>query len=98
MEALGRVAGVRRSMNVASAPCFLAQAIGSSDTADLLINILILAIVLIVAFWIVGRMAAPEPIGTILRLIIGIIGLIWLLNLIGFVGGHRFIIYHYHHP
>jgi len=71
-----------------------ATVIATSDTAGLLINILILAIVLVVAFWIIGKMAAPNPIGTILRLIVGIIGLIWLLNLVGAIGGHPFMIYH----
>jgi len=69
-------------------------AVVASDTTGLLINILILAIVLIVAFWIIGKMAAPNPIGTILRVIVGVLGLIWLLNLVGAVGGHPFVIYH----
>jgi hypothetical protein len=69
-------------------------AIVASDTTGLLINILILAIVLVVAFWIIGKMAAPNPIGTILRVIVGILGLLWLLNLVGAVGTHPFVIYH----
>jgi Co/Zn/Cd efflux system component len=72
----------------------LAATVVASDTGGLLINILILAVVLIVAFWIIGKMAAPNPIGTILRVIVGVIGLIWLLNLVGAVGGHPFMVYH----
>lgn len=63
-------------------------------TTNLVINLIILVLVLVVAFWIVAKMAAPEPIGTVLRVVIGLLGLIWLLNLIGFLGGHPFYMYH----
>jgi len=72
----------------------LGAVVVASDTAGLLINILILAVVLVVAFWIIGKMAAPSPIDTILRIIVGVLGLLWLLNLIGAVGGHPFVLYH----
>ena len=71
----------------------LAAVVVASNNSNLLVNILILAVVLVVAFWIIGKMAAPNPIGTILRLVVGILGLIWLLNLVGVVGGHPFVIY-----
>jgi hypothetical protein len=73
---------------------FLGATVVASDTTGLLINILILAVVLVVAFWIIGKMAAPNPIGTILRIIVGLIGLLWLLNMVGAVGGQPFVIYH----
>ena len=79
---------------IPASPLAATAVVTSSDTAGLLINILILAIVLVVAFWSIGKMAAPNPIGTILRLIVGIIGLVWLLNLVGAIGGHPFMIYH----
>jgi hypothetical protein len=72
----------------------LGDVVVTSDTTGLLINIVILAVVLVIAFWIVGKMAAPDPIGVILRIIVGVIGLLWLLNMMGAVGGHPFIIYH----
>jgi hypothetical protein len=72
----------------------LGAVVVGSDTTGLLINVAILAIVLCIAFWIIGKMSAPDPLGTILRVIVGILGLIWLLNLIGAVGGHPFVIYH----
>jgi hypothetical protein len=56
--------------------------------------VVILALILAVAFWIIGKMAAPEPLGLIFRVIVGVLGLIWLLNLLGAVGGHPFVIYH----
>jgi 3-hydroxyacyl-CoA dehydrogenase len=79
-------------MNLLSAP--LLAALVASDTTGLLVNILILAVVLIVAFWIIGKMAAPDPIDTILRIVVGLMGLIWLLNLVGVLGGHPFVMYH----
>lgn len=80
-------------MHLLPAPVFSAVVVGS-DTTNLVINLIILVLVLVVAFWIIGKMAAPDPIGTILRVLIGLLGLLWLLNLIGFVGGHQFFIYH----
>ncbi len=72
----------------------LAAVVVASDTTSLAINIVILVIVLIIAFWIIGKMAAPDVIGTILRIIVGVLGLIWLLNLVGVMGVHPFLIYH----
>jgi hypothetical protein len=72
----------------------LGDVVVSSDTTGLLVNVLILAVILCIAFWIVGKMAAPEPLGLILRVIVGIFGLLWLLNLVGAVGQHPFVIYH----
>jgi len=66
----------------------------ASDTTGMLVNIAILALVLCVAFWIIGKMAAPEPLGLVLRVIVGVLGLLWLLNLLGVVGGSPFVIYH----
>jgi Co/Zn/Cd efflux system component len=79
-------------MNSISAP--LLAALVASDTTSLFVNIVILAVVLIVAFWIVGKMGAPDPIDTILRIVVGVIGLVWLLNLVGVLGGHPFVMYH----
>lgn len=75
----------------------LAYLTANNVSTNLIINLVILVLVLVVAFWIVAKMAAPEPIGTILRVVIGLLGLLWLLNLIGFVGGHPFFIYHQPH-
>ncbi len=72
----------------------LGDVVVTSDTTGLVINVVILALILAVAFWIIGKMAAPEPLGLILRVIVGVLGLIWLLNLLGAVGGHPFVIYH----
>jgi hypothetical protein len=75
-------------------PALFGAVVVATDATGLIVNILILALVLVVAFWIIGKMAAPDPIGTILRVIVGVIGLIWLLNLVGAVGDHPFMIYH----
>jgi hypothetical protein len=72
----------------------LGDVVVTSDTTGLVINVVILALILAVAFWIIGKMAAPEPLGLIFRVIVGVLGLIWLLNLLGAVGGHPFVIYH----
>lgn len=80
-------------MQFVAAP-ILADVVVNSNTTNLVINVIILVVVLVVAFWIIAKMAAPDPISTILRVLIGILGLLWLLNLIGFIGGHQFFVYH----
>jgi len=49
----------------------------------MLVSILILVLILVVAFWIIGEMSLPHPINMIVRVVVGIVGLIYLLNLIG---------------
>lgn len=66
----------------------------ASDSTGLLINLLIIALIFSLAFWVIGKMALPEPVSMILRIIVGVIALIWLLNLFGAMGGHPFVLYH----
>jgi hypothetical protein len=80
-------------MNLIPAP-LLADVVVASDSTGTLINILIVALIFSLAFWVIGKMGVPEPINLILRVIVGIIALVWLLNLFGAVGGHPFVLYH----
>jgi hypothetical protein len=72
----------------------LGDVVVATDSAGLLINLLIDALIFSLAFWVIGKMGLPEPIGMILRAIVGVIALIWLLNLFGAMGGHPFVLYH----
>jgi hypothetical protein len=72
----------------------LGAVVVASDSTGLLINLLIVALIIALAFWVVGKMGLPEPVGLILRIIVGVIALIWLLNLFGAMGGHPFVLYH----
>jgi hypothetical protein len=72
----------------------LGAVVVTSDSTGLLINLLIVALIIALAFWVVGKMGLPEPVGLILRIIVGVIALIWLLNLFGAMGGHPFVLYH----
>lgn len=48
-----------------------------------LIAILIIAIIAVLGFWIVDRMGMPAPIDWIVKIILGVILLVALLNRIG---------------
>ena len=72
----------------------LGAVVVASDSTGLLINLLINVVIIALAFWVIGKMALPEPVGLILRVIVGIIALLWLLNLFGAMGGHPFVLYH----
>ncbi len=72
----------------------LGAVVVASDSTGTLINILIVALIFSLAFWVIGKMGVPEPINMILRVIVGIVALIWLLNLFGALGGHPFVLYH----
>jgi hypothetical protein len=80
-------------MHLISGP-LLGAVVVTSDGGSLLINILIVALIFALAFWVIGKMAVPEPINLIFRVIVGIVALIWLLNLFGALGGSPFVIYH----
>jgi len=71
-----------------------ADVVVASGASGTLINILIMALIFSLAFWVIGKMGVPEPIGLILRVIVGIVALVWLLNLFGALGGHPFVLYH----
>ncbi len=48
----------------------------------MIITILIAVLVLFVAFWVIGEMALPSPINMVARVVVGIIGLIYLLSIL----------------
>jgi len=48
----------------------------------MLMSILVLVIFLVVAFWIVRKMALPNPMNKIAMAVLGVLGLICLLSLI----------------
>ncbi len=81
-------------MHLIPASLLGAVVVTSSDAPGTLINILIVALIFSLAFWVIGKMGVPEPVNMILRVIVGIIALIWLLNLFGALGGHPFVLYH----
>jgi hypothetical protein len=72
----------------------LSAVVVTSDAPSTLINILIIALIFALAFWVIGKMGVPEPINMILRVIVGLVALVWLLNLFGALGGHPFVLYH----
>lgn len=49
----------------------------------MLVSLLIAAVVLVIAFWIINEMGLPHPINMLVRVIVGIIGLIYVLGLLG---------------
>ena len=54
---------------------------------DLIISLLVLALVVVIAMYIVDQLSLPANIGWIVKLIIGVIVLIILLNMLSGVGG-----------
>lgn len=54
---------------------------------SLLISLLVLALVVFVAFYVIGMMGIPDPMNLILRVIVGIIALVYLLNMVGGIPG-----------
>ncbi len=50
---------------------------------ELLLTLLCIALAVYVAFWIVDRVGPPDPFGLILRVIVGVIALVFLVNAVG---------------
>ena len=54
---------------------------------EVVVTLLILALIVFVAFWIIDMLPFPPPIPLIIKLIVGVVVLIKLLGLVG-VGVH----------
>jgi hypothetical protein len=52
---------------------------------ELLITVLVVALIVFVAFWIVDQIGFPNPINMIAKAIVGVIGLVYLLQKTGLV-------------
>lgn len=57
--------------------------VSSGGLINLLVSILVVALVFWLIWWVIGWMKLPEPIGLIVRVVIGIIAILVLLRLIG---------------
>lgn len=54
---------------------------------SLLITLLVICVVIWLAFWVIGQMGLPEPVGLVARVIVGIIALVLLLERTGVLAG-----------
>jgi len=72
----------------------LLAVVDASNAVGLLINILIVVLIFSLAFWVIAKMGVPEPVNLVLRVIVGVIALLWLLSMVGAFGGHPFLVWH----
>lgn len=54
-------------------------------TVSFLISVLVLAVIVFVAFWIVDATGVPYPINMIIKVIVGILALVFLLQKSGLI-------------
>jgi hypothetical protein len=73
-------------------PASFAAIVVGSNVVGLLLTILIACLLIWGLFWIVGQMGLPPVPALIARVIIGILAIIYLLNLMGLVGGEPLVI------
>lgn len=50
---------------------------------SLLLTILVICLVVYVAFYVIGMMGIPDPMNLILRVIVGVVALVYLFNAVG---------------
>lgn len=50
---------------------------------DLIIHLLVVAIVVVLAFYVLDRSRIPDPINLILRIVVAVVALLYLLGVLG---------------
>lgn len=56
---------------------------------SLLITVVIFALICYVLFWLLGYLAVPEPIRKVVVVVVVLIAVVWILSMLGGVGGLR---------
>lgn len=56
---------------------------GFESVLSLLVSLLVAGLIFYAIYWFLGMLSLPQPIKNIVLFIVGIIGLIWLLRLLG---------------
>lgn len=66
--------------------------ISLSGLVPLLIHLVIIGLILWLCWWFIGYIGLPEPFGKVARVIIGLVALIFLINLLMSLDGSGFIV------
>lgn len=64
-----------------------------SDLVPLLIQLVIVGLILWLLVWFVGWAGIPEPFAKVARVLIGLVGLIYLINLLLSISGHPLVVW-----
>lgn len=66
-------------------------ALSVSGLLPLLLDIIILAVVCWLLWWLIGYIGIPEPFNKVLRVIVAVVAVIWLINVLLSLSGNSFI-------
>lgn len=69
----------------------LIAALSISGLLPLLIEVIIVAVVCWLIWWLIGYIGLPQPFDRVLRIIVAIVAVVYLVNLLLGLGGHAFI-------
>lgn len=69
----------------------LLASIDGGNLVDLLIQLVIGGVIFFLLVWLLGWCKVPEPFLTVAKVLIGLVLVVWLINLLLGLGGHSFI-------
>lgn len=64
-----------------------------SGLLSLIVTLVVAALVFWLLWWFIDYVGIPEPFNKVVRVLIGLVALIFLLNLLMGMGGHPFVRY-----
>lgn len=62
--------------------------ISSAALVSLLVTLVIVGLIFWLVWWFIGYVGVPEPFNKVIRVVIGLVVLVYLINLLLGIGGH----------
>lgn len=72
-------------------PASFLAAVAVSDMGNLLIQIVIAGLIVWLLFWFIGWVGLPEPFAKVAKVLVGLVTLIFLINVLLSIGGHPLV-------
>lgn len=70
-----------------------AQALNGQSFLDALIALVVVGLVCYLLWWFIGFIGLPEPFDKVARVVVGLIAVVFLINLLFGLMGHPFIVW-----
>ncbi len=73
---------------LASIPPSILATISGNDATSLLIQLVIAGLIFWLLLWFIGWVGLPEPFAKVAKVIVGLVVLVYLINILGGLSGH----------
>lgn len=72
---------------------YVAVAAGGGDLVNILVQLVVVGLILWLLLWFIGWVGLPEPFAKVAKVIIGLVALIFLINVLLSIGGHPLFVH-----